>query len=73
LSDVFGVSALVEAINHPNNTGSGITDSTILGPFYVAMSPEMPLWANIAQGVKGIPSFNSGYVLDIDGNPIEGV
>jgi len=32
LSDVFGVSALVDALNNP--VGEMATESTILGPFY---------------------------------------
>lgn len=33
LSDAFGVSALVDTINHPKPPGA--TESTVLGPFFV--------------------------------------
>ena len=37
LSDTLGVSMLVDAINHPGRTG--LTDTTVLGPFYVENPP----------------------------------
>src|SRR5512134_2561612 len=40
LSDTLGVSMLVDAINH--RKPSGATQSTVLGPFYVADAPELP-------------------------------
>jgi hydroxyquinol 1,2-dioxygenase len=72
LSDTLGVTMLVDSINHRDDSGSR-TDSTILGPFYVARSPDTPMWSNIAQGVAGVPCFISGFVRNSDGNPIEGV
>lgn len=38
LSDVLGVSALVDAINNP--TVNGGTESSVLGPFYTDDSPD---------------------------------
>ncbi len=38
LSDTLGVSMLVDAINH--GAGEGVTESTVLGPFYVESPPE---------------------------------
>jgi hydroxyquinol 1,2-dioxygenase len=70
LSDTLGVSMLVDAINH--RKPSGATESTVLGPFYVAGAPEMPLGANIAEGVKGEPTHFSGRVRAADGKPIAG-
>ena len=40
LSDVLGVSMLVDAINH--RKASGATESTVLGPFYVEGAPDLP-------------------------------
>ena len=65
LSDTLGVSMLVDAINHRKPDGA--TESTVLGPFYVQGAPEMPLGANIAEGVPGDPTYFSGRVLDPGG------
>src|SRR5688572_11322236 len=35
LSDVLGVSMLVETINQRKSAGEGATDSTVLGPFHM--------------------------------------
>jgi hydroxyquinol 1,2-dioxygenase len=70
LSDTLGVSMLVDAINHRKPTGA--TESTVLGPFYVPGTPEMPIGSNIAEGVEGEPTYFSGRVLAADGRPIVG-
>jgi hydroxyquinol 1,2-dioxygenase len=70
LSDTLGVSMLVDAMNH--RKPSGATESTVLGPFYVAGAPEEPLGANIAEGVEGEPTYFSGRVRALDGKPIAG-
>ena len=51
LSDVLGVSMLVDAIN--NRKPSGASESTVLGPFHVADAPELPMGANICLDRKG--------------------
>ena len=70
LSDTLGLSMLVDAINH--RKPSGATESTVLGPFYVSGAPELPLGANIAEGVEGEPTYFSGRVRTPDGKPIAG-
>ena len=70
LSDTLGVSMLVDAINHRKPDRA--TESTVLGPFYVAGAPEMPSGANIAEGVPGEPTYFSGRVLTPQGKPIAG-
>ena len=70
LSDTLGISILVITINHPATGGT--TDSTVLGPYYWEGAPELPLGANLAEGVKGEPAFYSGKVLDDSGRPIAG-
>jgi hydroxyquinol 1,2-dioxygenase len=70
LSDTLGVSMLVDAINHQKPEGT--TESTVLGPFYVQGAPDMPLGANIAEGVEGEPVYFSGKVVSPDGTPIGG-
>jgi protocatechuate 3,4-dioxygenase beta subunit len=70
LSDVLGVSMLVDAINHHRPHGS--TENTVLGPFHVANAPQYPLGANICLDGKGEPLLVRGRVTDTEGNPIAG-
>lgn len=69
LSDVMGVSMLVDAIN--NRKPSGASESTVLGPFHVEDVPELPMGANICLDGKGEPMLVRGRILDTDGNPID--
>ncbi|MFP3569073.1 intradiol ring-cleavage dioxygenase [Paraburkholderia sp. SIMBA_030] len=68
LSDILGVSMLVDAINH--RRPSGATPNTILGPFYVANAPEYENGANICLDGKGEPLVVAGRVTDIEGTPV---
>ena len=68
LSDVLGVSMLVDAIN--NRKPSGASESTVLGPFHVADAPELPMGANICLDHKGEDMVISGRVLDTRGRPL---
>ncbi|WP_345817433.1 intradiol ring-cleavage dioxygenase (plasmid) [Paraburkholderia sp. PREW-6R] len=68
LSDVLGVSMLVDAINH--RKPSGATESTVLGPFHVASAPVLEMGANICLDQKGEPMLVRGRVLDMEGKPI---
>ena len=68
LSDVLGISMLVDAINHP--APKGITESTVLGPFYLNGAKELPHGANIMKGKGGVPTVVMGRVLDPKGRPI---
>jgi hydroxyquinol 1,2-dioxygenase len=70
LSDTLGVSMLVDAINH--RKPGGATETTVLGPFYVAGAKDMPMWADIAGSAPGEPAYISGRVLDVNGKPIAG-
>ncbi|MGH8220866.1 MAG: dioxygenase [Steroidobacteraceae bacterium] len=70
LSDTLGVSILTISLNHPPERGS--LESTVLGPYYWEGAPERPLGSNLAEGVKGDPTFYSGRVLDVQGRPIPG-
>jgi hydroxyquinol 1,2-dioxygenase len=69
LSDTLGASVLVITLNHP--AASGSVESTVTGPFYWEDAPELPRGSNLAQGVKGEPTFYSGRVLSVDGRPLE--
>ena len=70
LSDVLGVSMLVDSINH--HRPNGATENTILGPFYIPNAPRYEHGANICLDGKGEPMVVFGRVLDIDGKPVAG-
>ena len=70
LSDVLGVSMLVDAINH--RKPSGATESTVLGPFHVGDAPVLPNGANICLDEKGEAMVVHGRVTDEHGRPIAG-
>jgi protocatechuate 3,4-dioxygenase beta subunit len=70
LSDVLGVSMLVETINH--RTGGTSTESTVLGPFHMVSSPVRELGDDIALDGKGTPCLVSGQVTGPDGEPLAG-
>jgi catechol 1,2-dioxygenase len=70
LSDTLGVSMLVDAINH--RKPSGATESTVLGPFFVAGAPAKAMGDTISRDGDGEPVLVSGRVLDQDGRPLAG-
>jgi len=70
LSDVLGVSMLVETINH--RAVREATEQTVLGPFHVVSSPERPLGADINLTGTGRPCLVTGSVRDINGRPVPG-
>ena len=70
LSDVLGISMLVDAINHRLPTGA--TPSTIMGPFHIEGSPELAMGADMAEGLAGEACYVVGTVRDLDGKPISG-
>ncbi|MEV6624865.1 dioxygenase [Amycolatopsis sp. NPDC051106] len=70
LSDILGLSVLVDQIDH--GAGSA-TDSTLLGPFFVEGRPRVADGADISGDVSGMPLFFTGRVVDTDGRPIDGV
>src|SRR5580704_1166117 len=63
MSDVLGVSMLLDAINHRQQNGA--TPSTVEGPFHVADAPAMTNGANMAASAPGIPCFCIGKVKGI--------
>ncbi|AYE88237.1 dioxygenase family protein [Sulfitobacter sp. D7] len=70
LSDVMGLSMLVDAIN--NRRPEAATENTVLGPFHVAGAPERAMGETISLDGKGESCLFEGRVLDLDGQPIEG-
>jgi len=70
LSDITGVTMLVDAINH--RMPDGATESTIFGPFYREGAQELPMGATISQDGRGEPVVVTGRVLSTQGTPIPG-
>ncbi|MBU3062360.1 6-chlorohydroxyquinol-1,2-dioxygenase [Nocardia sp. NEAU-G5] len=67
LSDVLGVSALVETINGDE---AGATENTVLGPFHATVSPPRALGDTIDMLGEGTPCVVTGRVLGVDGTPL---
>lgn len=74
LSDVLGVSMLVDAINH--RVPPGATESTVLGPFHVVESPLREHGADLSEAARPPSGARRcvvrGRVLGTDGAPLEG-
>ena len=70
LSDVLGVSMLVETINERG--AGGATQSTVLGPFHVVESPPRELGDTIDLIGEGEPCVVTGRVVSVDGTPRPG-
>lgn len=70
LSDVLGLSMLVDAIN--NRRPEGATENTVFGPFHVEGAPIRRMGERITLDGKGESCLFRGRVLDCGGNPIEG-
>jgi hydroxyquinol 1,2-dioxygenase len=67
LSDVLGVSMMVDAINHQFPPEA--TETTVFGPFYVP-PPSFSSGADIRGPLEGAPLFISGIVRDGTGAPL---
>ncbi|MGV4980903.1 dioxygenase family protein [Streptomyces sp. NRAIS4] len=71
LSDVLGVSMLVETLNQPAD--GQFTESTVEGPFHLVDSPPRALGDSIDEaGQGGEPCLVTGRVTDGDGRPVAG-
>jgi catechol 1,2-dioxygenase len=70
LSDVLGLSMLVETVNH--RAVRDATEQTVLGPFHMVESPRRHLGDNIDLTGKGERCLVTGSVRDLDGNPVRG-
>lgn len=69
LSDILGVSMLVDAINHRHSASA--TETTVFGPFYIDGMPEREYGENMAL-TPGEPALVRGRVVDTRGNPLSG-
>ena len=68
LSDVLGLSSLVEGLNAPD----GATEPTVLGPFYLPGAPHKELGESVGRPQDGEPTLIRGRVTDTDGKPLAG-
>lgn len=69
LSDTLGVSSLVNVVN----SGSGeVTESTVLGPFFVEGAPEVPSGSDLSGGAPGRPLYVDAAVRSASGTAIAG-
>lgn len=68
LSDVLGLSALVDMIN----TRGGATEGSNLGPFYLDNAPRKALGADLAGPREGVSVLCHGVVRDSLGHPLPG-
>jgi hydroxyquinol 1,2-dioxygenase len=71
LSDVLGVSMLVDAVNHRDREGA--TETTVLGPFYVGEHKPVPHGTDISANLPGERMFVQSRVTDLKGKPLAGV
>lgn len=70
LSDALGVSMQTIAVN---NEAVGLaTEATVLGPFFVDGSPEIPLGGDLSFGAPGEPCWVERTVRDLGGSPLAG-
>ena len=77
LSDTLGLSMMVVALAQARASGAvqgamAATEATVEGPFFWPGAPELPLGADIAEGVPGEPTLYMGRVTDVDGKPLAG-
>lgn len=71
LSDILGVSMLVDAV--ANHAGAGLTDSTVLGPFYTGRQRVIEKGGSILlRDEPGEALVMCGRVADVAGVPIAG-
>jgi hydroxyquinol 1,2-dioxygenase len=71
LSDVMGVSMLVDAVNHRDREGA--TETTVLGPFYVGEHKVTPHGTDISAKLPGERMFVQSRVTDKSGKPLANV
>ncbi|MFC7528311.1 dioxygenase [Actinoplanes sp. GCM10030250] len=80
LSDVLGVSMQTITVNNEtvrsqsgsNEMATEATEATVVGPFFVEGSPEVPIGGDVAGGAAGEPCWVAGTVTDTSGNPVPG-
>lgn len=70
LSDLFGVSALVNMVSA--KVPDGATETTVIGPFFVDDAPEKQWGESVSNTGAGDPLVIRGKVMDLTGAPVAG-
>ena len=68
LSDVLGLSSLVDMVHTPEKA----TSSSVLGPFHILGAPDLPVGGDLKKDNDGDTVIVQGKVLSDDGAPIAG-
>ncbi|MCP4317245.1 MAG: hydroxyquinol 1,2-dioxygenase [Hyphomicrobiales bacterium] len=68
LSDVLGVSSLVDMVN----TKAEATSSSVLGPFHILGAPDLAYGGDLKRDNDGATLVVKGVVRDTEGNPVSG-
>lgn len=71
LSDVLGLSLLVDNINHPKPPAC--TEGSVLGPFHTHDAPLLAHGGSMTSDPEGEPMLAVCTILDPAGNPVPGV
>ncbi|KAK0113441.1 hypothetical protein ONS95_013699 [Cadophora gregata] len=71
LSDILGLSLLVDSIDHPKPPNA--TEGTVLGPFHTHEAKHLPAGTDISSDPNGEPCLVIARIKDPSGNPIPGV
>jgi hydroxyquinol 1,2-dioxygenase len=66
LSDVLGISSLVDVVN----AAPGVTESTVLGPFYRSGAPVRAMGEHIGRPEDGSSTLVRGRVTGAEGQPL---
>ncbi|KAL2881474.1 hypothetical protein SGCOL_003040 [Colletotrichum sp. CLE4] len=72
LSDVLGLSLLVDSLDHPKPQGTGATEGTVLGPFHTHEAKDVPHGEMISRDGEGEPMLVVGTVRNTRGEAISG-
>jgi len=71
LSDILGLSLLVDSIDHPKPANS--TEGTVLGPFHTHEAEHMDHGSLMSQDGNGVPLLVLCTVKDVQGKPVQDV
>ena len=72
LSDVLGLSRLVNVMHDASGREPEGTEASLLGPFFREAAPVVPLGGTIAHHAKGPEVMMFGQVVDSAGQPVPG-
>ncbi len=72
LSDVLGLSRLVNVMHDAERREAAGTETSLLGPFFREKAPELALGESIARRAAGPEMLLFGRVVDAQGRPVPG-